>query len=69
MDPSDSFWLGTLGGAFPVEVADGMGRFAVDFGLPGASAGGAWAGSDGWSFQAFDLGNMNLTAPFRVQVF
>lgn len=69
MDPTDSFWLGAFGGAFPVEVADGMGRFAVDFGLPGSSVGAAWAGTTGWSFQAFDLGNQSLTAPFRVQVF
>lgn len=69
MDPNDAFWLGTFGGTFPMEVADAMGRFAVDFGLPSASTGAAWAGTTGWSFQAFDLGNQALTAPFRVQVF
>lgn len=70
VDPNDGFWSAhyPLTG-FPLQIADAGGSFQVDFGLPTGSAGVAWAGTSGWSFQAFDLSTLSLTAPFRVQVF
>lgn len=70
VNPVDMWWVSLMPfGAFPSAVADGMGVFSVDFSLPLASQGAAWAGTQGWSFQALDLSNLALSAPFRVQVF
>ena len=70
VSPVDMWWVSIMPfGAFPSATTDGMGSFALDFSLPNASQGVAWAGTQGWSFQALDLGNMALCAPFRVQVF
>lgn len=69
VDPNDGFWTAAFPMGYPIEMADNMGSFQVNFGLPAGSQGAAWAGTSGWSFQALDLSTLALTAPFRVQVF
>lgn len=70
LDPLDPFLLqATAAVGFPVVLADGVGHFSLDFQLPAGVWGGAWMGGQGWSYQALDLMNFALTAPFRVQLF
>jgi len=63
------FLLSSMTAGLPVVGADVMGSFALDFQLPPGEWGGTWKGGQGWSFQALDLANLSLSAPFRVQLF
>ena len=67
LDPT--FLAATSVAGIPVVWADMGGSFAVDFQLPLGLWGGTWMGGNGWSYQALDVTNLALTAPFRVQLF
>jgi hypothetical protein len=69
LDLSDPwFLLSSSAAGLPVVGTDATGSFALDFQLPVGEWGGSWMGGQGWSFQALDLANLALTAPFRVQL-
>lgn len=69
IDPNDPWLQVAAAAGFSLVASDASGSFGMDFQLPPGEWGGMWSGGQGWSFQALDLANLELTAPFRVQLF
>lgn len=70
IDLNDPWLLASSAAAgFSIVATDATGSFTLDFQLPPGEWGGTWNGGQGWSFQALDLVNLSLAAPFRVQLF
>ncbi len=61
LDPFDPSLL-----SFPLAVLDGTGRWSASVQLPLAAAGPGWDGLPGFSFQALQLGVLDLSAPLRI---
>jgi len=67
IDPNDP-WLAAVLASPPVyAVLDAQGRFGASWALPPVAVSGLGFGGElGWTFQALDLPNRELTAPVRV---
>ena len=61
LDPFDPSLLN-----FPLAVLDGTGHWSVSVQLPAGTVGIGWDGMPGFSFQALQLGPLNLSAPMRI---
>jgi hypothetical protein len=70
VDPADP-WLNAIfsGPTLPLIPLDGNGFYAIDYTLPFGVEGVGLDGKPGWTFQTMDLASLELSAPFRIELF